>query len=49
MFDRTTTLIVRIGNGEYLLTKGKKIVAIESYIGTKLIYEVLFVLELHQN
>ncbi|XP_047254258.1 uncharacterized protein LOC124888079 [Capsicum annuum] len=40
---------VRIGNGEYLPAAGKGTVAIESYRGTKLIYEVLFVPELDQN
>lgn len=40
---------VRIGNGEYLPVIGKGTVAIESYKGTKLIYEVLFVPELDQN
>lgn len=38
-----------IGNGNYLSTKGKGIVAIESSSGTKLISDVLFVPELDQN
>ena len=35
----------RIGNGDYLPAKGKGTVAIESYLGTKLISNVLFVPE----
>jgi len=40
---------VRIGNGEHLPVKGKGIVAITSYKGTKIITDVLFVLEIDQN
>ena len=47
--DRSVKSRVRIGNGEYLPAKGKGTVAIESYKGTKLIYEVLFVPEIDQN
>ena len=35
-------------NGHYLPSKGKVTVAIESYSGTKLISDVLYVLELDQ-
>jgi len=37
---------VRIGNGEHLTVKGKGIVAITSYKDTKIIANVLFVLEI---
>ncbi|RVW68430.1 hypothetical protein CK203_058354 [Vitis vinifera] len=47
--DRTTISKVRIGNGEYIPVKGKGTVAIESQIGLKLIYDVLFVLDIDQN
>ncbi|KAG6511961.1 hypothetical protein ZIOFF_030048 [Zingiber officinale] len=40
---------VRIGNGDYISVKGKGTVAITSCSGTKLISEVLFVPEIHQN
>ncbi|RVW87121.1 hypothetical protein CK203_026986 [Vitis vinifera] len=38
-----------IGNGEYILVKGKGTVAIESQTGLKLIYDVLFVPDIDQN
>ena len=40
---------VRIGNGDLITVEGKGTVAIESCTGTKLIYDVLYVLEIHQN
>ncbi|KAL3352408.1 hypothetical protein AABB24_020438 [Solanum stoloniferum] len=40
---------VRIDNGDYFPAKGKGTVAIESCSGTKLISDVLYVLELDQN
>jgi len=47
--DRSVTSKVRIGNGQYILVKGKGTVAIESYTGTKLITEVLYVPKIDQN
>lgn len=47
--DRSLKSKVRIGNGEYLEVKGRGTVAIESYAGTKLISDVLFVPEIDQN
>ncbi|XP_012468682.1 uncharacterized protein LOC105786740 [Gossypium raimondii] len=40
---------VRIGNGEYLEVKGKDTIAIESYDGTKMFSDVLFVPKIDQN
>ena len=36
-------------NGDYLPYKGNGTVAIESYSGTKLILDIVYVLELDQN
>ena len=47
--DRTTISKVKIGNGEYIPVKGKGTIAIESLTGLKLIYDVLFVLDIDQN
>lgn len=47
--DRSLKSRVRIENGEYLPATGKGTIAIESFTGTKLISEVLFVLELDQS
>ncbi|KAL6318567.1 hypothetical protein AAG906_000645 [Vitis piasezkii] len=47
--DRTTISKVRIGNGEYIPMKGKETIAIESQIGLKLIYDVLFVPDIDKN
>ncbi|XP_015166688.1 uncharacterized protein [Solanum tuberosum] len=47
--DRSAISKVRIDNGDYLLAKGKGTVAFESYSGTKLISDVLYVPELDQN
>jgi len=40
---------VRIGNGDLIVVEGKGIVAIERYAGTKLIHDVLYVLEIDQD
>lgn len=40
---------VRIENGDYISVKGEGTVAIESFSGTKLISEVLYVSEIDQN
>ena len=42
-------MTVRIGNGAYISVKGKETIVIESYRGTKLISDVLFVPEIDQN
>ncbi|RVW51465.1 Retrovirus-related Pol polyprotein from transposon RE2 [Vitis vinifera] len=47
--DKTTVSKVRIGNGEYISTRGKGTVAIESLSGLKLIPDVLFVPNIDQN
>ena len=47
--DRTAISKVRIGNGEYILVKGKGTIAIKSQTGLKLIYDVLFVPNIDQN
>ncbi|KAH9780091.1 hypothetical protein KPL71_007943 [Citrus sinensis] len=47
--DATTISKVRIGNGAHIAVKGKRTVAIEGHTGLKLIYNVLYVLELNQN
>ena len=47
--DKTTVSKVRIGNGEYISTRGKWTIAIESLSGLKLIHDVLFVLDIDQN
>ena len=47
--DRSLKSKVRIGNGEYLKVKGKGTVTIESYVGTKLISDVLFAPAIDQN
>ena len=41
--NRSQVSKVRIGNGDYIMVKGKGIVAIESFIGTKLIHDVIYV------
>ena len=46
---KTVTSKVRIGNGAYLVVKGKGIVAIEGHTGLKLISNVLYVPEINQN
>ena len=47
--DRSQISKVRIGNGDYIMVKGKGTVAIESCIGTKLIYDVMYVPYINQN
>ncbi|RVW26560.1 Copia protein [Vitis vinifera] len=47
--DKTITSKVRIGNGAYLVVKGKGTVAIEGHTGLKLISNVLYVPEINQN
>ena len=39
----------RKSNREYIVVKGKGIIVIESILGTKLIIDVLFVLNISQN
>ena len=45
----TNTLKVQIGNGRYITVEGNGTVAISSFLGTKLIYDVLYVPEIYQN
>ena len=40
---------VRVGNGKYIVVKGKGTIAISTYSGTKLISDVLYVPEIDQN
>jgi len=40
---------VRIGNGDLITVEKKGTVAIESCAGTKLLYDVLYVPDIHQN
>ena len=47
--DRSQVSKVRIGNGDYIMVKGKGTVAIESCTGTKLIYDVMYVPDINQN
>nr|GMC55548.1 Retrovirus-related Pol polyprotein from transposon TNT 1-94 [Ipomoea batatas] len=47
--DRSQVSSVRIGNGDCIPVKGKGTVALESCIGTKLIYDVLYVPDIDQN
>ncbi|KAG8654210.1 hypothetical protein MANES_05G111650v8 [Manihot esculenta] len=47
--DTTVTSKVKIGNKEYTVVNGKGTVAVESFSGTKLIQEVLFVHNISQN
>ena len=47
--DKTTISKVRIGNGEYISIRGKRIVVIESLSSLKLIPNVLFVPDIDQN
>ena len=46
---QTNTSKVRIGNGEYLVVKGKGTVAILTYSGTKFISDVLYVPNINHN
>ena len=47
--DKTIVFKVKIGNGDFILVKGKGTIAIESCASTKLIYDVLYAPEIHQN
>ena len=47
--DKTTISKVKIGNGKCISVKGKGTIAIESYSGTKIITDVLYVLDINQN
>ena len=47
--DRSRLSKVIIGNGDYIMVKGKGIVAIESCTSTKLIYDVMYVPNINQN
>ena len=47
--DKSQVSKVRISNGDLIVVEGKGTVAIESCAGTKLIYDVSYVPEIHQN
>ena len=47
--DKSHVSKVRTGNGDFITLEGKEIVAIESCANTKLIYNILYVPEIHQN
>ena len=47
--DKSYTFKVRIGNGEFIDVKGNGVVAVDTLACTKLIFDVLFVHEIHQN
>lgn len=47
--DRSATSRVKIRNGDYIPVKGKGTMAIEIFIGTMLISEVLYVPNINQN
>jgi len=47
--ESTTITKVRIGNGDHIVVKGKCTIAIESCLGTKTIFDVLYVPEIDQN
>ena len=47
--DKTAISKVRVENGDYISMKGKGSVAIESISGTKIITDVLYVLDIDQN
>ncbi|XP_031378489.1 uncharacterized protein LOC116193883 [Punica granatum] len=47
--DKSMKLKVRIENWEYLAVEGKESIAIESCVGTKLVFDVMYVSEIDQN
>ncbi|XP_022752309.1 uncharacterized protein LOC111301067 [Durio zibethinus] len=47
--DKTCTSKVRIGNGDFIEVKKKRVVTVETPTGTKLISDVLFVPKIDQN
>jgi len=47
--DKSQVSKLRIGNGDLITVEGNRTIAIESYTGTKLIYDVLNVPKIHQN
>jgi len=47
--DKSQVSKVRIGNGDFITVEGKGTIAIESYAGRKLIYDILYVPEIYQN
>ena len=44
--DKSIKSRVRIGNGEHLAVEGQGIVAVKSYAGINLVYDVMYVLEI---
>ena len=47
--DRSQVSTVRIGNGDYIMVKGKGTIAIESCTCTKLISDLMYVPDINQN
>ena len=47
--NKTTTMKVRVGNGTFITMLGKGTVAIPTCSGTKLLHDVLYVLDINQN
>ncbi|GKV30445.1 hypothetical protein SLEP1_g39253 [Rubroshorea leprosula] len=47
--DKSFTSKVRLGNGELVEVKGRRVVVVDTPIGIKLIYDVLFVPEISYN
>ena len=47
--DRSQVSKVRNGNGDYIMVKGKGTKAIESFTGTKLISDVMYVPDIDKN
>ena len=49
MLEEVKGMKVKIGNGDYMEVKGRGNIALETSSGTKMISNVLFVLEIDQN
>ncbi|GKV19872.1 hypothetical protein SLEP1_g30072 [Rubroshorea leprosula] len=47
--DKNYSSRVRLGNGDVKEVKGKRVVGVQTPAGTKLIYDVLYVLDISQN
>ena len=46
---KASSLKVRVGDGKYIAVRGKGIVAIQTCLGIKLIFSVLYIPEIDQN
>ena len=47
--DKLIESRVRIGNGEHLVVEGRGIVDIKSYVGIKLVSDIMYVPKIDQN